>query len=371
MTGPCRRSPAVRLPWRSEVVGVVALLTAVPGVAVPGPVSPVATLPGEVAVVAEACPTFSWTSGRADVPVDLVLRTSDSDGAGPALARFELPAGSASFTLPEGRCLEPGRSYAWAVLAPGDDLHAVELLPLRLARSDEWPSADRSAGSPIPILRSATSASGGSGVDGTLPRPRLLGRRSVPSPDARGEGSSAVEGATSSDVDGSAGVRGDGDTGVAGRAVSPEGDGVRGRITASGHPGSGGVVGRGTVGFAFGVVGIGTGAGVRAVQLDPAGGPDLRLDGAEQGRPSIDADEGGFDLASPCSRGGDCELHVENSGGGGMTLTVDGEPVVVPSTDRDTLRDLGCQSGDIVRWDAMQEAWRCRETETLGEEDDR
>ncbi len=109
-------------------------------------------------------------------------------------------------------------------------------------------------------------------------------------------------------------------------------------------------------GETYGVVGTSNspdGAGLGAVNT--AGGPDLVLDGVEDGQTDLDVSQWGIDRASPTPQ----TFDLKNSGGGGMTLWVDGEVAVTTATDQDTLGGLSCDQWQVAKWDGGN--WVCRE----------
>ncbi len=85
---------------------------------------------GRFAEIGTVCPTFSWTSAGGRGPIQLAVFELTADATtgaervtaktGPILD-VSLPGGAAAWTPPLERCLERGRSYAWAVRASGED----------------------------------------------------------------------------------------------------------------------------------------------------------------------------------------------------------------------------------------------------------
>jgi hypothetical protein len=108
-------------------------------------------------------------------------------------------------------------------------------------------------------------------------------------------------------------------------------------------------------GEVYGVVGVANsprGAGLGA--MNTTSGPDLVLDGsANGGQTDALISQSGVDRPSP-----NPEAWVfENTGGGGMTLEVDGVEVVTVLTDQDTLAGLGCMTWQVAKWNGSQ--WVC------------
>lgn len=78
----------------------------------PAPVSPGST---EGDAVQGTCPTFSWTARAGATGYE--LRVYLADGDEPPVLEARLAEGASSWTPPLRECLEPDRSYAWAVRA--------------------------------------------------------------------------------------------------------------------------------------------------------------------------------------------------------------------------------------------------------------
>jgi hypothetical protein len=92
-----------------------------------------------------------------------------------------------------------------------------------------------------------------------------------------------------------------------------------------------------------------------AANLNASGGADLVLDGSTQGLVDARFDAAGIDRSSPQPQ----TFTIGSSGGGGMTLRVDGAPVVTAATERDILGHLICAPGQIVRYGGAQQGWEC------------
>ena len=93
------------------------------------------------------------------------------------------------------------------------------------------------------------------------------------------------------------------------------------------------------------------GAGVRAVHRE--GGADLVLDGSEQALTDTVLTESGLDRSS----GAPETFNFQNSGGGFLTLQVDGIDVVTAVTDHDTLGNLSCAANENAKF--ISGAWTC------------
>jgi subtilisin-like proprotein convertase family protein len=84
---------------------------------------PVAVSPGSgggVRLVADACTTFSWSGIEGEKRLRLnVYEVTDDGQLGRRVVGQSLPPGASSWTLPAGRCLARGTTYAWTVGATG------------------------------------------------------------------------------------------------------------------------------------------------------------------------------------------------------------------------------------------------------------
>jgi hypothetical protein len=98
---------------------------------------PVAVSPageGEVSLVADRCPTFSWGSVEGAAAYELAVLEAPGETAGsrfapegervragmPVAISQVIPAAATSWTPSLGRCLRPGGTYAWAVRERGE-----------------------------------------------------------------------------------------------------------------------------------------------------------------------------------------------------------------------------------------------------------
>lgn len=132
------------------------------------------------------------------------------------------------------------------------------------------------------------------------------------------------------------------------------------RTTAGEASGPGAPVPTATAGGAVGSSGSAVrvtrqGIAVKAANADPAGGADLVLDGSAQERVAARLSQSGIDRPSTEPQ----TFQLTSSGGGGMTLSVDGVAVVTTATERDTLAGLSCADGQIPRYDATETRWEC------------
>lgn len=93
-----------------------------------------------------------------------------------------------------------------------------------------------------------------------------------------------------------------------------------------------------------------------------AGGGDLLLDGTADGQTDAVVTQAGIDRSSATAE----TFVIQNTGGGGMTLLIDGVEAVTTATDQDTLGGLSCQSGEVAKTSGG--IWMCDrdlDTDTL------
>jgi len=93
------------------------------------------------------------------------------------------------------------------------------------------------------------------------------------------------------------------------------------------------------------------GAGLGAANT--GGGPDLVLDGSADGVADAAFSQSGVNRPSPSPQ----TFAFDNTGGGGMTLEIDGVEVVTTATDTDTLAGLSCTGGEVAKWNGA--SWVC------------
>ncbi|MEO8195247.1 MAG: hypothetical protein ABI689_00850 [Thermoanaerobaculia bacterium] len=295
--------------------------------------------PGEIGRVVEIearCPTFSWAATSAVSGSELVLYRLATDEATASteppqqILRRTFRAGVGSWTPALDSCLERNAVYAWTVRTPGDESaaeQAGEGSEPRLFRVSSLPTVEE-VDRALEVLRGyrQAQATGDGGFAAPRSQQRAAVRGIADAATVRAAGtdsplggppSIAIRGETSSTIDGSAGL--------------------------SGHA-------SGTSGATSGVIGqtdSPVGVGVRAANV--AGGIDLLLDGPTP----AELTESGVDRAS----GSPKTFGFGNSGGGGMTLEVDGVEVVTTATDQDTLGALACVDGQIAK--LVAGAWVC------------
>ena len=293
--------------------------------------------PDRIVAVEDRCPTFHWGGEALQWELVVIVVGDDSAASEPVPAlSVRLPGAARGWTPASGQCLDSG-AYGWAV---------------RAVRADEATAAGQPLGG---------SSVASSGADWSEPRyfsvsegrDRELLRRLVRYLETRGE----LEEALGGEPGRAAAARGrvvDGrrarlDGGVTGenRAADPT------RLAAvSVAVGSAPAALRGNGAFA-GVVGSSddpAGFGVGAMNLDPAGGADLVLDGSAQGLSDTW-------LSESVLEAGGSQFELRNSTSD-LVLLLDGQPVVTEATDRDTLGSLGCGGLQVAKADASS-AWSC------------
>jgi hypothetical protein len=131
------------------------------------------------------------------------------------------------------------------------------------------------------------------------------------------------------------------------RALLPSGSAISGAAAIRGQLG-------GTTGPILGVAGVTQspdGAGLAAANT--AGGADLVLDGSSQGTADAEVTESGIDRPSTSSE----TFEIVNSGGGGMTLLVDGQPAATTATDLWVKKSGDTMTGTLTLSPVSGKAW--------------
>jgi hypothetical protein len=276
-----------------------------------GPGGLVAVSPGgsDAFLAAEACPTFGWAAAAAsEGGYELVVYPAEDPAAGPAL-EARLPAGALVWTPPADRCLPPGR-YAWSVRAVGAAQSWSEAL---LFQVRELPTEGEYRAA-LELVQRYLATNPAAAEDG--PRPAPAASPSAPPP---------------ADL---APTQNDSDATEQGAGVDAAA--VRGDILGAAGPN-------------FGLLGISHSPDGAGVSAENTAGPDLRL----MGSPPALLSETGLTRSSA----GALTFDFANTGGGLMTLRVDGEDVVTTTTDQDTLATLGCDEGDFTQF--LSGNWDC------------
>ncbi len=277
--------------------------------------------PGAVDHVAQLnnpCPTFSWTSVEGASGYELVGYVLPEDPQ--AAPRFDeesevlyrrLPAGSTSWTPAADQCLAPGGRYIWFVrsvseLAGDEVVEAGDWSEGRYFAVPSAPSAEEMKRA-LEVLRRWDAAKG----EGSLP----LTAAAVPAAATVPATASGSTGHRKSVPTASAAIRGE----------NPETDSE-----------------------AYGVVGVSAsvyGAGVGAANTE--GGPDLLLDGTLDGGTNTSVYEWGIDRSSAS----DETFWVRNTGGGAMTLDVNGTLRGTGLDCPDCVTSAGILDGDVGKAD--------------------
>ncbi len=293
--------------------------------------------PDRLAEVSAACPTFNWEAVPGVEYYELVVYRFAADevevsavdlSAATEVLYITVPGRATGWTPDTAACFDPGERYVWFVRAVLDA--AVETAgdwsAPRFFAVASTPSVDELERA-IEVLRRWEAATGnGSPMPSSVAAPdAVTASATVPAaaaaPDS-GSGSTHPK----SVVAGTAAIRGEqpdpsGETyGVVGTSSSPDGAGIGAANTA--------------------------------------GGPDLVLDGAVPAEFS----EAGVDRPSASPQ----TFSFTNTGGGGMTLDLEGVPLVTTATDQDTIGALTCGSGQLAKWNGA--SWVCApdlDTDTL------
>ena len=295
-TSPYRGNPRV-----ARAVSPLLLLLASAATAAP----PAAVSPGELARAAEVpggCPTFSWTLDETAAGYELVVMRLAAGVDPEAVLRRRIDGRALAWSPDRAACLAPGE-YAWSV-------RALEAAEREAQRAPTWAAPRRFA---VPAAPSAVEVAAAletlrrwqaGQAAGTFAEPATPPRPGRPAFAAR-----EVEVGTSA----GAALRGDN--------PAPTGE-------------------------EYGVLGLTSsplGAGVAAVNRGV--GPDLALDGATTGQADALFREDGIDRPSSSPQSFD----IRNTLAGGMTLRVNGVPVVTTATDQDTLAALACSPGQVAK----------------------
>ena len=314
----------------------------------PGAVDRVVAIRGE-------CPTFSWGQIAGahfyevlvyELPKEADLQANLELSAYNEVLYTKVIGSATSWTPGLDRCFVPGSSYVWFVRAVENENGVSE--------SREWsdgrffsvaiaPSTEQVRRA-LAILNRFIEHEGSEPEEWDF----VVSDAGAPTQVGR-QNQQASSNLTKAALSGGAAIRGEMPD------LTGETYGIYG-ITNSGADGSLGVVGEATAatGEVFGLAGITSspnGAGILAVNI--GGGSDLELDGSADGVTSTELSESGVDRSS----GAPEAFSFVNSGGGGMTLDIDGVDVVTTTTDQDTVASLSCASGEVAKWDGA--AWGC------------
>ena len=304
------------LQLRRGLIGTMILL-AIPAFAqVPEPVSPGSR--DHVAHVRDGCPVFSWTLAPGGTEYEIaVYEVGASETTGSAgdrlVLRRRLPANSTSWTPSLGSCLEAGNRYAWSVRAGSS--HGMGEWSEGSLFEVEAPRAEMSVEDAIEVLKRYASEQ-----ESMNSHPKTKQNKEEPQ--------SPVSQANL-------------------RALFPSVSAVTGPAAIRGELG-------GTTGAILGVAGVTQspdGAGLAAANT--AGGADLVLDGSSQGATGAAMTESGLDRPSSSAE----TFDIKNSGGGGMTLLVDGQPAATTSTDVWVKKSGDTMTGTLTLSPSSGKAW--------------
>ena len=293
-----------------NAAAICLIVLTVPAMAVePGPqgVSPGA--PDRIARVGGACPTFSWEATPGAARYELVAhryddeaRTSSSRELSPDTeVLFTAVSGRATSWTPEASdCFASGGAYVWFVRAvtEADAGDGGEWSEPRFFEVDASPSLEQ-VRQALDVLERYLEIG-----EGEIEFEAFTARDSNPVAGTETRGDASPTKTTSgprSVITGTAAIRGE--------QPDPSGE-------------------------TYGVVGVSAspdGAGIGAANT--AGGPDLVLDGVVPAELS----ETGVDRPSAAVQ----SFSFFNSGGGGLTLDVDGVDVVTTATDQNTTYSAG------------------------------
>jgi hypothetical protein len=300
------------------------------------PQRPVAASPGaveKVAVIGQTCPTFSWGAAPGAVHYELIvfsLRDEAEEGeeVEPVIATA-IPGSALSWTPSLNECLESGGEYTWFVRAV-----------------DEYGEGGWSEG----LFFKVVSTPSPEEVESALQVLRQYLAQSAGAEDEVGEPTEeptdtyrSSDGAPGKDTEALRTL-----WGITGKSISTAKFAMRGEITD-------------LTGETVGAVGIShspEGAGLAGANT--RGGVDLLLDGSLNVPAVSDTTitESGIDRASSNPE----TFDIGNSGTGTMTLTVDGEAVVMPGdlTDPVLMKDekRTASSSDYAESDACPTGYK-------------
>ncbi|HEX4953138.1 MAG TPA: hypothetical protein VF017_07060 [Thermoanaerobaculia bacterium] len=300
MSGSPLCSPAARSRFRT-LLATLSLCVALNAEAAgtepaPDPVSP--GRPDTLALIATACPTFSWSLASGAEGYEIVVYAQDREATPRLQQRF--PAGTSSYTPALEQCLEAGVGYGWAVRALGGKEEGEWSRPLFFQVA-----ALPSAGEVAAALATLEEYLDAGGSLEQLRSDLAGGPRNEPRQPARAGRRGGLEAVA---VGGVAAMRGESTEtsgevhGVAGITHSPDG------------------------------------AGLVAENL--GGGPDLILGGTAA---DLEIDESGARASSPDP----LTFAFENTGTGTISVTVDGTPVATTASNLWVLRSGDTMSGAL------------------------
>lgn len=278
-----RLVPLLRASWLANLfVYAIALAPRASAADLPGTLA-LAVSPGAVRAsppVGSSCPTFSWALADDAEGYELVvLDLADPERPQPVVEK-SFGKGTSGWTPSGGECLAAGGTYAWTVRPLTGE--AVWSTPLRF-RVPGAPSAEELAAALAVLERwRAAGEPGGTGGDGGR------GEESAPGRTSRNAARRVAE---TPDASGISAIRGE-------------------------NPASSGAN--------YGITGVSSSAaGAGLVAINTTAGPDLILDGVANSEADTLLSQNGIDRPAAGAQ----TFDIENSGGGGMALRVQGAAV--------------------------------------------
>lgn len=233
-----------------------------------------------IPAVASPCPTFSWAlAGDAEGYELVVLDVADPERPQPVVEK-RFGKGTSGWTPSGGDCLGAGGTYAWTVRPLAGE--SAWSTPLRF-RVPGAPSAEELAAA-LAVLERWRAA----GEPGATSGDERRGEESVPGRTLRNAARRVAE---TPDASGISAIRGE----------NPAASGAN-----------------------FGVTGVSSSAaGAGLAGINTTAGPDLILDGVANGQADTLFFQSGIDRPDGATQ----SFNIENSGGGGMALLVQGAAV--------------------------------------------
>jgi len=314
------QSPPTRRPARWILTAALLATHASAGLAAVAAVSPGES--GREVEAAGACPTYSWSAAAGAAGYELAVFRVDGREEPELLFTRRLEGSVTSWSPSRAECLAPGGSYGWTVRALAADGGATEPAwaePLRF-RVAGAPSSEEVAAA-LEVLERWRRTQGVDG--GTLP-PATAPVAAIAPASPRAGTNPQSDATAATDVSVATGV-------AAIRGENPD-----------------------LSGSAFGLLGIShSPAGAGVVARNESAGADLVLDGEGNGATDSLLRQDSLDRPSANPESFD----FRNSGGGALTLQVDGVDVVTTATDQDTLAALSCPDGEIAK--RVTGVWQC------------
>lgn len=271
---------------------------------------PVPVSPGAVDAtpqIEDRCPTYTWGAGATADSYELAVyevggEPDDAGGAAPdpvEVTHVELPGSALAWTPPLERCLTAGRAYAWSVRARDElgDGEWPDVLFFQVAASPLTTDVEAA----LRIVQRYLETRGEPEVANHQDAPAEMGAKTAAGERTESAAVSVSQASLASVV---AALRAE--------QTDPSGN-TAGVVATSASP-----------------------DGVGVLAGNGGGGADLQLDGQADGATDAFVTQAGLDRPSLDPEA----FSFTNSGGGGMTLYVDGQEVVTTATDQDTQQEL-------------------------------